>query len=85
MAVLRTIVALLRWWLDKLFNYFIPEKSMGIQSWNQNNLRISEYRISEYTIANVNNAEPIDKHSNAGFVSRMESDTHADTTVAGKN
>ena len=74
--------ALLRWWLDLQYNYFIPEHLMGIQA---QEFKIMEYRISEYTIAVTNTTNTVNTYANAGFVSRTESDTHADTFVAGKN
>jgi hypothetical protein len=43
---------------------------------------ISAFKVTTYGISSIAQREEFE---NAGFVSRMEADTHADTTVAGKN
>jgi hypothetical protein len=43
---------------------------------------ISAFKVTTYGVSSIAQKEEFE---NAGFVSRMEADTHADTTVTGKN
>ena len=45
-------------------------------------ITIAAFKVMAYGVSSISRTE---KFENAGFVSRMEADTHADTTVAGKN